>query len=338
MKLTFKPYNLQLKHTFTIASNSREYTPAMLIELEYEGLVGYGEASMPPYLKETQESVAKFLSKLDLEQFENPFLIDDILEYVENADKGNYAAKASVDMALHDLVGKLMNQPCYKIWGLNPDNSPNTSFTIGIDTPKVITEKVKEASKYKILKIKLGKNTDKEIIETIRSITNKPLCVDINQGWKDKYEALDMAYWLKEKQVMFIEQPMRGNNLDDIAWLTENSPLPIIADESIQTLNDVLPLKGIYSGINIKLMKCGGMRAAYKMIILARALDMKVMIGCMTATSCAISAASQLTPLVDWADLDGNLLINNDIFSGMKIIDGKIKISNIPGIGVEKCL
>jgi len=336
MKLRFKPYDLQLKHVFTIASNSRTTTPVMLVEIEYDGVVGYGEASMPPYLGESHKTAADFLSKIDLEQFANPFLLDDILTYVDELVAGNYAAKASVDIALHDLAGKLTGQPWYKLWGLNPDKTPHTSFTIGIDTPEVVRQKVKEADPYNILKVKLGGGNDKEMIQTIRSVTDKPLCVDVNQGWKDKYQALDMIHWLKEKGIVFVEQPMSKKGLDEMAWLTENSPLPTIADEAIQTVKDVLPLKGIYSGINIKLMKCGGMRAAHKMITLARSMNMKVMIGCMTATSCAISAASQLSPLVDWADLDGNLLISNDCFEGVKIVNGKVTLNDKPGIGINK--
>ena len=336
LTLHFKPYDLQLKHVFTIASNSRTTTPVMLTEIEYDGITGYGEASMPPYLGESQKTVAAFLTKLNLGQFKDPFLINDILAYVESVDSGNYAAKASVDIALHDLVGKLTGQPLYKLWGLNPDNTPDTSFTIGIDTPEVVKQKVEEASPYKILKVKLGKGTDKEMIESIRSVTDKPICVDVNQGWKDKHEALDMIHWLKENGVVFVEQPMPKKGLDDMAWLTENSPLPTIADEALQTLNDVLPLKGVYSGINIKLMKCGGLHTAHQMITLARALNMEVMIGCMTATSCAISAASQLSPLVNWADLDGNLLISNDVFEGVKVIDGKLTLNERPGIGITR--
>ena len=336
LTLHFKPYDLQLKHVFTIASNSRTTTPVMLTEIEYDGITGYGEASMPPYLGESQKTVAAFLTKLNLGQFKDPFLINDILAYVESVDSGNYAAKASVDIALHDLVGKLTGQPLYKLWGLNPDNTPDTSFTIGIDTPEVVKQKVEEASPYKILKVKLGKGTDKEMIESIRSVTDKPICVDVNQGWKDKHEALDMIHWLKENGVVFVEQPMPKKGLDDMAWLTENSPLSTIADEALQTLYDVLPLKGVYSGINIKLMKCGGLHTAHQMITLARALNMEVMIGCMTATSCAISAASQLSPLVNWADLDGNLLISNDVFEGVKVIDGKLTLNERPGIGITR--
>ncbi|MBS2211926.1 dipeptide epimerase [Carboxylicivirga mesophila] len=338
MKLRYKAYDLQLKHTFTIASNSRTTTPVMLVEIEYDGVVGFGEASMPPYLGESHETAAKFLSLLNLERFESPFLLEDILAYVDGVMPGNYAAKASLDIALHDLLGKLVGQPLHKIWGLDPDKSPNTSFTIGIDTANVVREKVVEASPYNILKVKLGGGNDKEMINTIRSITDKPLCVDVNQGWKDKHAALDMIHWLKEQGVVFVEQPMSKakDARDDMAWLTENSPLPTIADEALQTVEDVLPLNGIYSGINIKLMKCGGLRAARKMMTLARAMDMKVMIGCMTATSCAISAASQISPLVDWADLDGNLLISNDVFDGVKVINGKVTLNDRPGIGVVK--
>jgi len=228
-----------------------------------------------------------------------------------------------------------MNQPWYRIWGLNPEKTPNTSFTIGIDKPEVVKEKVIEAAPYKILKVKLGQGNDKEMIETVRSVTDKPICVDINQGWTDKKMALEMIHWLKEKGVVFIEQPMNKSLVDDISWLTQNSPLPVIADEAIQTISDFKKVQGAYSGINIKLMKCGGLHAAYTMIGMARALDMKVMIGCMTETSCAVSAASQLSPLVDWADLDGNLLISNDIFDGVTIVNGKVTLPDKPGIGIS---
>lgn len=336
MKLSYKPFDLQLKHVFTIASSSRTTTPVMLVQVEYDGVLGYGEAAMPPYLGESHQTATKFLQQVNLSQFANPFLLEDILDYVENIAPGNYAAKASVDIALHDLLGKLVNQPLHKLWGLNPTKTPNTSFTIGIDTPEIVIEKVKEASAYNILKVKLGRSNDKEMIQAIRSVTDVPLCVDVNQGWTDRQEALDIIFWLKEKGVVFVEQPMPKTAIDDMAWLTQNSPLPTIADEALQTLGDVLPMKGVYSGINIKLMKCGGLRSALKMITIARALDMKVMIGCMTATSCPISAAAQLSPLVDWADLDGNLLISNDMYDGVKVVNGKITLNDKPGIGVVK--
>jgi L-Ala-D/L-Glu epimerase len=336
LKLTFKPYDLQLKHVFTIASNSRTSTPVVLTRIEYDGIAGYGEASMPPYLGESHESVLKFLSSVDLSQFTDPFLIEDILGYVDNIAIGNHAAKASVDIALHDLVGKITGQPWFRLWGLDPAKTPYTSFTIGIDTPEVIKQKVAEADIYKVLKVKLGAGTDKEIINTIRMATDKPICVDVNQGWKDRKYAIEMSHWLKDKNVIFIEQPMPKNQVDDIAWLTQNSPLPVIADEAVQTVRDLLSVKGIYSGINIKLMKCGGMNSAYKMAQVAGLMGMKIMIGCMTETSCAVSAAAQLSPLADWADLDGNLLINNDCFDGMKIVEGKVTLNERPGIGITE--
>ncbi len=336
LTLRYKAYELHLKHVFTLASGSRSTTPVMLTELEFENIVGYGEASMPPYLGENHETARSFLSKVDLTQFESPFLMEDILTYVDQLVPGNYAAKASVDIALHDLVGKIMKQPWYKIWGLNPDRTPNTSFTIGIDNPEVVKTKVREAAPYKILKVKLGQGNDKEMIQAVRSETDKPICVDINQGWTDRIMALEMSHWLKDQGVVFIEQPMSKASVDDIAWLTQNSPLPIIADEAIQTISDFRNVQGAYSGINVKLMKCGGLRAAYIMIKMARALGMKVMIGCMTETSCAVSAAAQLSPLADWADLDGNLLIDNDVFEGVTINDGKIILPDRPGIGIRQ--
>lgn len=336
MKLSFKPYSLELRHAFTLATSSRTTTPVMLTEIEYDGIIGYGEASMPPYLGESQDSAAKFLAKVDLSQFDSPFELEKILDYVDSIAPGNPAAKASVDIALHDIVGKLLNQPWYNIWGFDKTKTPNTSFTIGIDTPEVVRQKVKEAAEYKILKIKLGRDTDKEMVETIRSVTDVPLCVDVNQGWKDKHFALDMIHWLKTQNTVFIEQAMPKENIDDNAWLTENSPLPTIGDEAVQRLPDVMKAHGVYSGINIKLMKSTGMREAYKMLILARALGMKVMLGCMTETSCAISAASHLSPMVDWADLDGALLIRNDIYDGTKVIDGKVTLFDKPGIGITK--
>ncbi len=335
MVLSFRPYELQLKHLFTLASGSRTTTPVMLTEIRYEDIIGYGEASMPPYLGESHATADKFLRMVDLSRFASPFLMEEILAYIDQLAPGNYAAKASIDIALHDLVGKLMNQPWYRIWGLNPANTPNTSFTIGIDKPEVVKEKVREASPYKILKVKLGQGNDKEMIESVRSVSDTLICVDINQGWKDKDKALEMIYWLKDKGVVFIEQPMPKEMVDDLTWLTRNSPLPIVADESIQTISDFKKVQGVYSGINIKLMKCGGMRAAYTMISMARALEMKVMIGCMTETSCAVSAAAQLSPLVDWADLDGNLLISNDIYEGVTVVDGKVTLPDRPGIGIR---
>lgn len=337
VKLIWSPYNLMLKYPFTISTYSRTTTPVVLIEIHHNGYVGYGEASLPQYLGETQDSVISFLSRVDLNQFSDLTEIEKILDYIDHIAVGNTAAKASVDIALHDLVGKMMNKPWHELWNLNPRNTPDTTYTIGIDTDDVVKKKTAEvASDFNILKIKLGGNDDKRMIEVIRSVTDLPLAIDANQGWKDRVEALDMVHWLKEHGVVLIEQPMLKTDLEGSAWLTAHSPLPIFADESVQRLADMEKIKGAFSGINIKLMKCTGMNEAYKMMQLAPSLGFDVMLGCMTETSCAISAASQLSPAVNFADLDGALLITNDCFDGTKIKNGKIILNNLPGIGVEK--
>ena len=334
LNLSFEPYELKLRHAFNLAKSSRTVTPDVQVRIEYDGLVGYGEASMPPYLGESVESVCNYLSKLDLSQFSDPFCFEELHEYMDNLAPNDRAAKASVDIALHDLTGKIMGQPWYKIWGLNPDKAPDTSFTIGIDKAEVVRQKVDEAAPYNVLKVKMGLDNDQELVNIIREKTDRPICVDANQGWDDKEKALDMCHWLAERGCLFVEQPMPKEKIDETAWLRERSPLPIIADEFLQRLPDVRRAMGAYDGINIKLMKCTGLHEGYKMATLARSLGMKVMLGCMTETSCGISAASQLAPLVDWADLDGNLLIANDCFDGMKIVNGKVTIPrDRPGIG-----
>lgn len=337
MHLSFEPYELKLKHVFTVSSFSRSTTPDVQVRIDYDGYTGYGEASMPPYLGQTVESVCSFLKKVDLEQFPDPFCIDDILTYIDSLSDGDSAAKAAVDIALHDLVGKIIGAPWHRMLGLNPKKTPNTTYTIGIDTDEMVKLKTREvAGQFKILKVKLGTPRDREMIRAIREVSDLPIAVDVNQGWKNKKKALDEIFWLKEQGIVMVEQPMPKEMLDANAWLTERSPLPTFADEAIQRLKDISAVKGAYTGINIKLMKCTGMREAWKMMNYARAEGMKIMIGCMTETSCAIAAAAQLSPAVDFADLDGNLLIANDIFRGTTVVDGKITLNQLPGIGIEK--
>lgn len=337
MHLSFEPYELKLKHVFTVSSFSRSTTPDVQVRIDYDGYTGYGEASMPPYLGQTVESVCSFLKKVDLEQFPDPFCIDDILTYIDSLSDGDSAAKAAVDIALHDLVGKIIGAPWHRMLGLNPEKTPNTTYTIGIDTDEMVKLKTREvAGQFKILKVKLGTPRDREMIRAIREVSELPIAVDVNQGWKNKKKALDEIFWLKEQGIVMVEQPMPKEMLDANAWLTERSPLPTFADEAIQRLKDIPAIKGAYTGINIKLMKCTGMREAWKMMNYARAEGMRVMIGCMTETSCAIAAAAQLSPAVDFADLDGNLLIANDIFRGTTVVDGKITLNQLPGIGIEK--
>ncbi|MBQ9583366.1 MAG: dipeptide epimerase [Bacteroidales bacterium] len=339
--LDWRPYTGQLKYTFTIATYSRTFTPLVLVRLRWRDFTGYGEASMPQYLGETTDSVTAFLARVAgevLPRFKDPFLLDDILAEVDALAQRNTAAKAAVDIALHDLVGRIVGRPWWQIWGYNASKTPCTSYTIGYDeSDDVVNEKIEEAAWTKVIKVKLGmgEKQDKRMIDLIRARLDTVICVDANQGWKSREMALDMIHWLAERNVCLIEQPMAKENLDDAAWLTERSPLPVIADEACQRLADIPRLAGAYNGINIKLMKCTGMREAHRMAELAHALGMEVMLGCMTETSVAVSAAAQLSPVARWADLDGNILLSNDCFSGMRLLDGKITLNDKPGIGVE---
>jgi L-alanine-DL-glutamate epimerase-like enolase superfamily enzyme len=340
--LEWENFTGELKYTFAISSSARNTTPIVLTRLHWGGLVGYGEASLPPYLGETQASVNEFLKKVQtnvLPKFNDPFRIEEILTEIDAIAINNTAAKAAVDIALHDLVGKIMEQPWWKIWGFRPEDTPYTSYTIGWDaSDEIVKEKTHEASWSKVLKVKLGRGDyeDRRMIRIIRENNpDTPMYIDANQGWKDKVYALDFIHWLKEQGITMIEQPMNKYDLDSHAWLTERSPLPIIADESCQRLVDIPKLKGAFHGINIKLMKCTGMREAREMVSLANALNLRLMIGCMTETSVAVSAAAQLAPKMEWADLDGNILLSNDCFTGMKLTEGKINLNNLPGIGVK---
>ena len=336
MKLTYYPYQLRLKRPFSIAQGSRSTTAAVLVEVEQDGIVGYGEASMPPYLGESVATASAFLARVGLEQYDPKLDLEKLLSDVDALEPGNHAAKAAVDIALHDWAGKNVGEPWYRLWGLDPAVIPPTSFTIGIDSPEGIREQVAGAGSFPIFKVKLGGESDREIINTLRNITDKRLRVDVNQGWRDKSYALNMIEWLATHGVEFVEQPMPREMIDDILWLSERSPLPIVADEAVARLRDVWSVQGLYHGINVKLMKCTGMNEARKMIVLAKSLGMKVMLGCMTETSCAISAAAHLAPLANWVDLDGALLISNDPFHGAEIVEGRVVVPARPGIGAEK--
>src|SRR5882757_41422 len=204
MRLRHYPYTLELAHAFNIANYSRTTTPAVLVELEQDGITGYGEAAMPPYLGESQESAAKFLNLFDAASVRDPFQLEEILPAIDALAAGNTAAKAAVDIALHDWVGKKLGAPWYRIWGLDPAKAPVTSFTIGIDAPDVVRQKTRDASIYKIIKVKLGRDevTDRAMIEAIRSETDTPITVDANQGWRDREAALAMIEWLATRNVL----------------------------------------------------------------------------------------------------------------------------------------
>lgn len=335
MELTYQPFELQLKHAFTIAKFSRTTTPVMLVQAKHEGVTGYGEASMVPYMGESHQSATEFLSKVDIGRFSYPFDFGAIISYLDGIAPGNPAIKAAIDIALHDLDGKIKGQPCWELLGSNPSLMPVTSFTIGIDTPEMIIKKVKEAEGFKVIKVKLGRDTDKELIGTIRSVTDVPLYVDANQGWTDLQQSLDMTYWLQEQGVQLIEQPMLKTDPDSNAWLTERSPIPIIGDEAVQRFEDVEKAKDVYTGINIKLMKSAGMYEAKRMITKARELGLQIMIGCMTETSCAALAGLALAPQCDWVDLDGPFLVSNNPYQMPGFANGKYILNNDPGLGLR---
>ena len=336
MNLSFKYYELKLLHTFTISRSSKSVEPSVIVELEHNGIIGYGEAAPSERYGETPETVMNFLRNVNLKSFDEPFQLDEILTYVHNLAPGNTSVKAAIDIALHDWIGKKLQIPLWKMWGLSKEKTPLTSFTIGIDSLDVIEKKVREAEQYPILKVKVGIPNDEEIIKTIRKITDKVIRVDANEGWKIKEEARDKILWLEEQGVEFIEQPMPSSQIDDTAWLREQVHIPILADENIINVYDIPKLYGAFDGINIKLMKCTGLREAMRMIHTAKAAGMKGMLGGMIESSIGISAAAQLSPMVDYADLDGNILISNDPFSGTKVIDGKLVLNDEPGIGVSK--
>lgn len=335
VKLDYQFFDLQLRHPFGIAKHTRTATPVVLVRLRHEDFSGFGEASMVPYMGESVETAHAFLKKIDASRFTFPFDFDAIINYLDDLESGQPAIKAAIDIALHDMLGKIRNRPCWKIFGADPGKMPETSYTIGIDTPDVMRAKVEEASDFSILKIKLGRSNDREIISTIRSVTDKPLFVDANQGWTDRHAALDLVHWLHEQHVLLIEQPMDKNDPEANAWITEQSPVPIIGDEAVQRFADVEKAQGVYHGINIKLMKSAGMHEAYQMIQRAKSLNMPVLIGSMSETSCATLAAASLAPLCEWCDLDGPFLTTNNPFEQPVFSAGKYVLNNDPGLGLD---
>ncbi|HEV8539146.1 MAG TPA: dipeptide epimerase [Bacteroidota bacterium] len=334
MKLTYRYIDLHLAHPFTIARGTEIIDPCIIVELEHEGIIGYGEAAPSERYGENKSTVIGFLQRTNVSGFSDPFRIDEILAYVDGIAPHNTSAKAAIDIALHDWMGKRLGMPLWRLWGLSKEQAPVTSFTIGIDSPEMIEQKVREAEQYPILKVKVGVPKDEEIIKTIRKVTDKVVRVDANEGWKSKEEARDKILWLEEQGIEFVEQPLRAGDVDGTAWLREQVHIPLIADEDVVHLSDLPRLNGAFDGINIKLMKCTGVREALRMIHTAKAMKMKIMLGCMIESSVAISAAAQLSPMVDYADLDGNVLITNDPFEGVTLRNGKLILSDKPGLGV----
>ncbi len=331
-----KTKRLFLKHTWTIARGSSDYKDNVFVRIEKDGIVGIGEAAPNVrYGENAQLTTQRIREAAPIFQKNDFFHYWDIKEELDATITDQSCAKAALDIALMDWVGKALNVPLYRLFGFDTAKAPVTSFSIGIDTPEMIRKKVQEAEPFPILKIKVGTDRDEEIIQAVRSVTDKPIRVDANEGWKSKEEALEKIQWLKDQGVEFIEQPMPASMLEETAWLREHSPMPIIADEAVKTAADIPKLARAYDGINIKLMKSGGILEALRMIHIAKALGMKIMLGCMIESSVAISAAAHLAPMVDYADLDGNLLISNDPFTGVKVDHGRFVYNNKPGLGVE---
>ncbi len=333
MKISTETIELRLRHTFTIARSSRTHVPVVILTIEHGGLCGYGEASPSTRYGETPETVLSFLSTLERGLPADP---GDLPGSFPASAEGNRSAVAAIDIAVHDLAAKSRNLPVWRMLGL-PEPVPRpTSLTIGIDTPEVMRQKVREAASFRVLKVKAGIEDDIRLIELIRKSTDKPIRVDANEGWKSREVALEKVRALAELGVEFIEQPMPSSCLGDIAWLREKVDVPFIADESLRTAEDIPALRDAFDGINIKLMKCGGLGPACALIDAAHKASMKVMLGCMIETSVGISAAAQLLGTAEYVDLDGNLLISNDPFTGAVADSGMLYASSGSGIGVAR--
>lgn len=337
LKLSYSPFSLEFKYPFGLAYGSRTTTQVVYVKIECDGLAGYGEAALPPYLEETQDSVISFLNKADhiLKEYQLPFSAAKIMEGIKSLAPFNNTAKACIDIALHDLSGKHLNKPVYDLLKLDKPQPKNTSVTLSIGELDLIPQKLQELSDYHILKIKLGNKNDLQIIERIRANTDKPLVIDVNQGWTNKEFALDMIQHLCTQNVLFIEQPLAKDKYHDMAWLTERSPIATIADESMQQLSDMGRVASCFNGINLKLMKCAGLGEAVKIIQYAKKKKLKINIGCMSESSCGIAAAAQLMQQADWIDLDGPLLIKNNPFSGVNFKAGKLFVNHSVGTGAK---
>lgn len=333
MKLDVKPFDLTLTTPFRIARHVQHTAANVLVQITHEGVTGIGEAAPSEHYGEYRGTVLAVLSLLESELGNDPFALEDIFQRINHVIRLNPSAKAAIDMALYDLIGKLLKVPVYRLLGLSAGQTPLTSFTIGIDTPENMAKKARAASDYPILKIKVGTRNDVANLKAIREVSNAVIRVDANTAWGPK-EAVRAINELAAFGIEFVEQPVAPHDLAGLKYVREHVPLPIITDESSITVEDIPRVAECTDGINIKLMKCGGLYHALKMIHVARAHNLKVMIGCMIESSLAITAAAHLTPLVDYADLDGHLLVDDDPYTGVKVKEGKLILPEGPGLGV----
>jgi L-alanine-DL-glutamate epimerase-like enolase superfamily enzyme len=334
--LEYKIKQLNLTHTWTISRNSSDVKNNVFVKYTRNGVFGIGEAAPNIRYNETPESTIEVIQKaIPVIEKIDPWHFVDMGYAIQELAEEQTAAKCAIDIAIMDWVGKSLGVPLYKYFGLDKSKAPITTFSIGIDTPEVMQQKIREAEQYPILKIKVGRDNDEEIMRAVREVTDKPLRVDANEGWKSKEEALEKILWLETIGVEFIEQPMPSTMLEETRWLRERVHIPIIADEAVKKASDIPTLATAYDGINIKLMKSAGIQEALRMIWMARSLGMKIMLGCMIESSCAIAAAAHISPLVDYADLDGNLLISNDPFKAATVTRGKMTLPDKPGLGLD---
>src|SRR5713226_4129750 len=335
MHIDAKPIDLKLTTPFRISRGVQTVASNAVVQVNYNGYTGYGEAAPDEFYGENVETVLACIAKFAGNLGDDPFAIEDVLNNLEHIIRLNPSAKAAVDMALYDLVGKMLGVPVYKLLGLNPAHAAHTSFTLGIDTPMNMAKKALAARDYPILKVKVGTKHDIDVIKAIREVSSATIRVDANAGWTPK-EAIKTINALAHYNIEFVEQPIAPRDLEGLRLIRENVPIPIIADESCVTVDDIPRLAGCVDGVNFKLMKSNGITNVLKMIHVARAHNLRVMIGCMIESSLAITAAAHLTPLVDYADLDGHLLIDNDPYEGVKVVNGKLVLPDRPGLGVRK--
>jgi L-alanine-DL-glutamate epimerase-like enolase superfamily enzyme len=328
---------LNLRHTWTTTMSSSTYRETVNLRYTLDGITGYGEGApiirYKEYPAEAKQAIDANRQAIvaGVPMHFDPFLAD-IRRRLGDHQR---AAMAAVDIAVMDWVGKKLDVPLYEYFGLDPASTPVTTFSIGIDTPEITKQKTLEAADYPVLKVKVGLKTDEETIAAVRSVTKKPLRVDANEGWTDKEEAIRKINWLETQGVEFIEQPMPADMFEEVKYVRSKVHLPIIADEACTSAASIPKLQEAYDGINVKLDKAGGILEAHRWIKMARALDMKVMLGCMISSSCSCTAAAHLSPLVDYADLDGFLLIANDPFSGVTLEKGKLILPTGPGLGLQ---
>lgn len=326
---------LRLRHTWTVATSSSDYRDNLYLRFTAQGVTGIGEgAPLARYQENARDGQQALESVRELVEKADPWCFERLVQEVARRLPGNYAAKCALEVALMDWAGKKLGIPLYKYFGLDPRDAPITSFSIGIDTPEVTRQKVREAEEFPILKIKVGLASDEATIEAVRSVTRKPLRVDANEGWKSKEEAVRKINWLEKQGVELVEQPLPASMIEETRWVRARVNIPIIADEACLRPSDIPKLAGAFDGVNIKLAKCGGILQAWRMIHMARALGMKVMLGCMIESSVAVTAAAHLSPLVDYADLDGNLLIANDPWRGVRVEWGRLILPEGPGLGL----